>query len=121
GGFLAPLLRAKNTYKSGSTIPVKFVLTDALGAPLPATIAAALAAAGRVQATLDGQGMTPISAACTWDSAGLFFQCNIKTPTLEKVGSNYPYTITAGENLTGDFVRAPGVGSANNPIQIYFK
>jgi 1-phosphatidylinositol phosphodiesterase len=120
GGFLAPLLKAKNTYQAGSTIPVKFVLTDASGNRLPAPIGTALAATARVQATLSGQGVTPMTVACTWDNANLFFQCNIKTPKLEKVGTSYPYTITAGENLTGSFVRAPTVGAAN-PVQIYFQ
>jgi hypothetical protein len=45
GGFSAPLPKSKRV-KSGSTIPVKFVLTNSSGHPIAASTAAALASAG---------------------------------------------------------------------------
>jgi hypothetical protein len=120
GGFMTPLPKSTLS-KSGSAIPVKFVLTDASGQPIAATAAAALASAGKVMATLAGPGISPQSVLCGWNATGLFFQCNIKTPSGLKTGSANPYTITVSENLGTAFVTAPPVGSAVNPEVVYFK
>src|SRR5205085_10876006 len=98
GGFMSPLPKS-TLQKSGSTIPVKFVLTDASGQPIAATTAAALAAANSVEATLAGPNISPQTALCSWNSLFLYFQCNIKTPSGIKTGTSNPYAITASENL----------------------
>jgi hypothetical protein len=130
GGFLSPVPKSSLVYNSGSTIPVKFTLTNASGQPIAATTAAALAANNEVEATLTGpNGGTTVnvSALCTWNTTGHYFQCNIKTPTLKKtsVGSTNAYLITAQEKLTGTFVTAPpfnpGAASDANPETIYFQ
>jgi hypothetical protein len=74
-----------------------------------------------VKATLSGPGITTVSAVCTWNSVGLFFQCNIKTPSGLLTGTTYQ--ITADENVTGTFVTAPAVSSATtpNPESVLFK
>jgi hypothetical protein len=120
GGFVSPLPKS-TLQKSGSAIPVKFVLTNASGTPIGASLAAALAAAGKVEATLAGPGINPQVVLCGWNTVGLYFQCNIKTPSGLKTGSGNQYTITASENVGGDFVTAPKVGSAVNPETVYFK
>ena len=118
GGFLSPLPKS-TLAKSGSTIPVKFRLTNAQGQPIANTLAAALAAAGNVQATLTGPNIAPVTAICSWDIANLFFQCNIKTPS--GILSGRAYQIFAYERLGTTFVVAPPVGSTVNPEIVYFK
>jgi hypothetical protein len=122
GGFLSPLPKS-TLQKSGSAIPVKFRLTNTAGQPISSSVAAALAAAGDVKATLTGPGISPQSALCTWNSTNLLFQCNIKTPTGLKTGTANPYQITAYENVGAGFVLAPAVATAStpNPETIFFK
>lgn len=120
GGFTAPLPKSTLT-RSGSTIPVKFTLTDGSGHPIAPSTAAALASAGQVKATLTGPGISPQSVQCSWDSSDQVFQCNIKTPSGLKTGTANPYTITASENLGGGCITAPVVGAAVNPDTLYFK
>jgi hypothetical protein len=118
GGFMSPLPKG-TLQKSASTIPVKFVLTDSSGHPIGASTAAALAAAGSVEVTLAGAGISPQGVLCSW--AGSYFQCNIKTPKGLQTGTSHPYTITVSEKVGTGFVTAPTVGSAVNPEPIYFK
>jgi hypothetical protein len=120
GGFTAPLPKS-TLQESGSSIPVKFRLTNTVGQPISPAVAAALAAANNVKATLSGPRISTVSAVCTWNSVNLFFQCNIKTPAGLVTGT--AYQITAQENVTGTFVTAPAVSTATtpNPETIYFK
>jgi hypothetical protein len=118
GGFVSPLPKT-TLAKSGSTIPVKFMLTNSSGTPIAASTAAALAAAGKVEATLAGPSISPLTVLCGW--SGSYFQCNINTPTGLKTGATNPYTITVSENLGTGFVTAPPAGSAANPVTVYFK
>jgi hypothetical protein len=120
GGFISPLPKS-TLLRSGSTIPVKFVLTDSAGRPIAASTAAALAAAGKVKATLAGPAISPQSAVCAWNPSSLMFQCNIKTPSGLKTGTANAYTITASEDLGSGFITAPAIGQAANPETIYFK
>ena len=120
GGFSTPLPKSK-LVKSGSTIPVKFMLTDSSGHLIAASTAAALASAGKVEAILAGPAISPQTALCTWNSSHRSFQCNIKTPRGVKTGTSNPYTITAAENVGGGFITAPPVGPAVNPETVYFK
>jgi hypothetical protein len=119
-GFMSPLPKS-TLQKSGSTIPVKFTLTDASGSALPPATAAALAQAGSVEATLAGPAISPQTALCTWNGMGFYFQCNIKTPSGVKTGTANPYTITALLNLGSGFTAVPPFGSAVNPETVYFK
>jgi hypothetical protein len=118
GGFLPPLPLSKPA-TSGSTIPVKFRLTDAAGQPIAASLAAALAAGGNVTATLSGPGIATVTEPCSWSASSLFFHCNIKTPS--GIPSGPAYFITAYERLGATFVVAPAVGSAVNPETVFFK
>jgi hypothetical protein len=118
GGFMSPLPKS-TLLKSGSTIPVKFVLTDSSGHPITANTAAALASAGKVKATLAGPAISPQTVPCAWSNQA--FKCNIKTPSGLKTGTSNPYTITVKENVGGGFITAPTVGTAVNPETVYFK
>jgi hypothetical protein len=120
GGFLEPLPKSTLT-KSGSSIAVKFRLTNAAGVPISASLSAALAAAGKVEVILAGPPAISQTVVCSWDPLNLFFQCNIKTPKGLLTGLGNPYTITAYEDLGTGFVAAPPVGTAVNPETIYFK
>jgi hypothetical protein len=125
GGFQAPLPNA--VLKAGSRITIKFTLTDASGHPLSAAAAAALAAAGSVEATLTGpNGNTTqlASALCTWVTKGQFFQCNLKTPSRLKTGTTNPYRLTAMQNVGGHYVPAPpstNTASDANPETIFLR
>jgi hypothetical protein len=127
GGFMAPLPKSTSTYQSGSTIPVKFVLTNASGQPIAASTASALAASHQVEATLSGPNTTATilaSSLCTWSASGQLFQCNLKTPSKLRTGSNNAYSITALENVGGGFLPAPPYTSRAadaNPETIFFK
>ena len=118
GGFMSPLPKT-TLAKSGSAIPVKFMLTNSSGTPIAASTAAALAAAGKVKATLAGPNISPQTVLCSW--SGSYFQCNVKTPTGLKTGTSNPYTITVTENVGTAFVTAPPVGTAVDPETVYFK
>ena len=115
---MSPLANGKQP-KAGSTIPVKFVLTSSSlsGTPINASLAAALAAAGKVAATLAGPGIDPQVELCSWN--GQHFQCNIKTP--KSLLTDTEYTITVSEAVGTGFVTAPAVGSAINPVTVSFK
>lgn len=116
GGFISP--KPKSTIAAHSIV-VKFRLTKASGTPISATLAAALAAAHKVQAVLKGPGISPVPAACGWNATGLYFQCTIARPAGVKTGK--AYSVTANENLVAGFTRAPAVGTAVNPETIFFK
>ena len=119
-GLMSPLPKS-TLQKSGSTIPVKFTLTDASGSALPPASAVALAQGGSVEAILAGPAISPQSAVCTWNTMGLYFQCNIKTPSGVKTGTANPYTISAAVNLGSGFTAVAPFGSAVNPETVYFK
>ncbi len=121
GGFISPLPRS-TLAKSGSTIPVKFVLTASASSstPLSPSVAAALAAAGKVKVTLAGPGINPQDELCRWNASGQYFQCNIKTPNKGLV-TGASYTITVSELVGTVFVAAPAVGSTVNPQIVFFR
>jgi len=120
GGFRSPLPGSTLT-KSAGTIHARFRLTDASGTPIAARTAAALAAAHKIRMTLAGPGIRPVTAACQWDTAARTFGCAIKIPSGAKTGNSQRYTITAAENLSTGYVRAPAVGRAVNPESIHFR
>ena len=71
-----------------------------------------------------GEIITPVTAACGWNSAFAWFQCNIPIPVLTHKGSSYPYQITASENLTGSPLTVPpytGAAADANPETVYFR
>jgi hypothetical protein len=122
GGFMSPPPKTTLTYKAGSTIPVKFQLTNNTGQPIAPATAAQLGGAGDVQVTLTGPRITsPQPAPCTWNTINLLFQCNIKTPAGLTTGPANPYQITAYENVGAGFAKAPTVGTTVNPETVYFK
>jgi hypothetical protein len=126
GGFMSPVPKSTMTYNAGSNIPVKFVLTNASGQPIAASTASALASGGNVKATLSGPNSTTVvsSALCSWNATGLYFQCNVKTPSGLRTGKSNAYMITALENVGGGFVTAPpytNTAADANPETIYFK
>jgi hypothetical protein len=117
GGYLSPLTKSTLNRKAGN-IPVQFQLTNAAGRPIASLLASQLAAAGSVQVTLSGPGITPVTASCAW--AGTVFQCNIKTPGAIRTGSANPYTLLVSESVGGVLVPAQQVGTATNPETIFF-
>jgi hypothetical protein len=122
GGFLSPTPKSTLSYQAGRTIPVTFKLTNASGQPISTSVASTLA--GKLTVALSGQGITPVTAACSWNFAFLYFQCNVKTPTLSKVGATFPYQIVASENLTGASVTVPpytNLPADANPESVYFE
>ena len=82
--------------------------------------ATALAAARHVRATLQGPGISAVTASCGWNAARRLFTCGIRIPAKVRTGSHWRYTITAGENVGTGFVPAPGVRSAANPEVVHF-
>jgi hypothetical protein len=99
---------------------VKFALTDSAERPIAASTVAALASAGKVEATLAGPGISPQSALCAWSTTDRLLQFNITTPSGLKTGTNNPYTITAAEDL-GAVHHRPAVGQAASAETVYFK
>jgi len=118
-GFVAP--KAKSTLSKSRTITVEFRLSDAAGAPIAPSLAAALAKAGKVRVTLGRGAVNAVSAACKWNTAARAFQCSIKPPRAVRTGKSHPYLITVTENLGAGSRAAPAVRHAVNPEVIYFK
>ena len=125
GGFQSPTPGTGLPNKAGSTITVRFTLTDVSGTPLEATAAASLATAANVKVTLSGPGLDatqPPSATCDWLSKGPFFQCLLATPS--GLTRRTDYSLTALQNVGGVFVAAPPYTNAAavvNPEPISFK
>lgn len=80
GGFLSPLGPGPKVFKAGSTIPVKFKLTDANGNSVGSVVASA---------SLLG---TSVATGCRYDDTDEQYICNLKLPK-EFFGS---YTIQVG-------------------------
>lgn len=99
GGFTEPI--PQSSYKRGSTIPVKFQLTDANGTPIPDADAAALVSPTcRVQVTFDAV----VRGCATYDAVRDRFFFSLKTTR----------TLTPGTHLLGIRVTAPdGSGVLN--------
>jgi hypothetical protein len=123
GGFLSPLPKQVN---AGSTIPVKFTLTNALGQAIPSATAAQLASNKDVEVVLTGPYSTTADVEspvlCAWSSSSAVFQCNLKTPS--KVREGATYYITVLENVSGTFQAAPPYSSKPsdmNPEPVTFK
>jgi uncharacterized protein YjbI with pentapeptide repeats len=118
-GFAAP--KPKSTLSKSGTITVEFRLSDARGTAIAPSLAAALASAGRVRATLSGPGISAVTAECKWNTAKRAFQCIIKLPHTVRTGMSHPYRITATENLGAGSHTAPAVSHAVDPEVIYFR
>ena len=121
GGFLAPKPGA-TLAKSARAIVVTFRFVKSSGQPIGPAVASALAAAGKVRASLAGPGITTRTATCTWNATSLYFRCSIGTPSGVKTGSTHKYSITALENVgTGRLIKAPAVGTARDPETVHFR
>jgi hypothetical protein len=120
GGFTSPL-PGSTLQKSGPAMPVIFRLISTAGQPISPPVAAAMAAAKHVKATLSGPGIITVSALCAWNSVYLLFRCNITIPS--GLVASTAYHITAQEYVTGTFVTAPAVRTVPtpNPETVYFK
>jgi hypothetical protein len=119
GKFLSPLPKT-TLAKSASSIPVKFTLGDSHGSLSPSA-ASALAASGRVQATLSGPGTAGpvvVSALCTWDAQHGNFQCNLKTPKGLVTTAGSSYYLSAQVKNGSTFANATGT---DNPEIVFFK
>ncbi len=119
-GFASPPPGA-TLASSARTIAIRYRLADAAGKLIPGGQAAALAAAGKVRATLRGPAIRATTAKCSWHAASGYFQCSITRPSGAKTGKSHPYTITATENVGTGLVTAPAIGNAADPETIYFK
>lgn len=120
GGFLSPKPGA-TLAKSARAIIVTFRFVKASGQPIGSAVASALAAAGKVRASLAGPGITKKIATCTWNATSLYFRCSIGTPSGVKTGSGYKYFITALENVGTGLIKAPAIGTATDPETVHFK
>jgi uncharacterized protein YjbI with pentapeptide repeats len=120
GGFLTPKPGA-TLAKSARAIVVTFRFVKSSGQPIGPAVASALAAAGKVRASLAGPGITTRTATCTWNATSLYFRCSIRTPSGVKTGSTYNYSITALENVGTGLIKAPAVGTATNPETVHFR
>jgi uncharacterized protein YjbI with pentapeptide repeats len=120
GGFLGPKPGA-TLAKSAHAIVVTFRFVKSSGQPIGRAVASALAAAGKVRASLAGPGITTRTATCTWNATSLYFRCSIRTPSGVKTGSTYKYSITALENVGTGLIKAPAVGTATNPETVHFR
>lgn len=118
--FIAPA-PGSTIARSARVITVRLRLATAAGAPISAAAASALAAAGHIRATLQGPGISAVTAACRWNAADRYFTCTIKIPAKVKTGSRWRYTLTAAENVGPGFVHVPGVGGAADPEVVHFK
>jgi uncharacterized protein YjbI with pentapeptide repeats len=119
GGLAAPK-PGSTLPKSTRTITVRFRLAGATGATIPPTWAAALAKAGQVRVAFTGPGISPVTAACAWNSPAGYFQCTLKVPSGIKAGKSSSYAITAQERLGTAFVTVPVAGKTANPAVIHF-
>jgi hypothetical protein len=120
GGFLAPKPGA-TLAKSARAIVMTFRFVKSSGQPIGRAVASALAAAGKVRASLAGPGITTRTATCTWNATSLYFRCSIGTPSGVKTGSTYKYSVTALENVGTGLIKAPAVGTAQNPETVHFR
>lgn len=118
GGYLNAV--GRGVVKRDSTVPVRFTLTNAAGRQISSSVAAALAAAGKVHVTLAGPGIGPVTTTCRWNPVANVFVCNIKTPTALRSGRFNPYTLSATEKIGNAVVVAIPIGRALNPATIYF-
>jgi uncharacterized protein YjbI with pentapeptide repeats len=120
GGFLAPKSGA-TLAKSAHAIVVTFRFVRSSGQPIGPAVASALAAAGKVRASLAGPAITSKTATCTWNAASLYFRCSIGTPSGVKTGSGYKYSITALENVGTGLIKAPAIRKATDPETVHFR
>jgi hypothetical protein len=119
-GFIAPKSGA-TLAKSAHIITVRYRLVNAVGNPISASRAAALAKRGDVRARLSGPGISAITIACAWNATTSYFQCPIKTPSGVRTGHSHPYHISAMENVSTGLITAPVIGTAANPETVYFR
>jgi hypothetical protein len=118
----APISSAILSFAS-SPIKAKLVLTDAQGAAISSTVAAALGARRAVVVTLAGPGAggpTVATATCTWSKKG-FFECDVRTPKTLVGGPANPYVLTARQDLGAGASVVPVVGGGANPLTLYFR
>jgi uncharacterized protein YjbI with pentapeptide repeats len=120
GKFLAPV-PGSTVARSARVISVRFRLTDASDAPIPAANAAAIGAAHHVRVTLRGPGITAAAVLCGWNAAQHYFSCTIKIPAGVRTGAKNAYTITAGEYVGTGFVQVPSVVKGANPEIVHFR
>ena len=119
GKFAAPA-PGSTIARSTHVITVRFQLTNAAGAGVSSADADALAAARDVRATLQGPGISAVTASCGWNAARRLFSCAIRIPAKVRAGSHWRYTITARENVGTGFVPVPGVRGAADPEVVHF-
>ena len=104
GGFRAPLPKSKQ--KSGSSVPVKFKLTDYQGNLVTnATVQVAIG-------TAVGTGTT---TTCAYSTTILAYQCKVKMPSIKT--SSATYYLTVSEKIGTSFVQvvdAPTVAGKTN-------
>lgn len=118
-GFSAP---KRTVTRSGSTITVKFALTDINGVSVSNAAGQALADAGAVQVRLNGPGAggpIVVSATCDWNRVKRWFECSLRTT--KELTSGVSYYLTAYENPSTGLVTVPTIRNATNPLAIRFR
>jgi uncharacterized protein YjbI with pentapeptide repeats len=119
-GFITP--RPGSTVRvSAKRIIVRVRLATASGGAIPASIAAVIAAAKELRATLAGPGIRAATVYCSWYARGKDFVCAITDPRGIRKGKKHSYSITIAEGPANDFYTAPHLGKAVNPETIHFE
>jgi uncharacterized protein YjbI with pentapeptide repeats len=111
--FLGPKSKA-TVARSAHSFPVTIKLAN-----ITASLAAKLAAAGGVRATLSGPGVSPVTVALKWQPKTGTFSARLPIPAKVKTGQNYQISIR--ENVGTGLTTAPRSDATVNPGIIRFK
>jgi hypothetical protein len=112
-GFASPL--PAEVMRAGRTVPVKFSLETAAG-PLSAAEAASLSAVAELWSNASQHGSPIVVDACSYDSAGTRYHCNLKLPKALAPGQTYWLT---ARYLDGGGLVLPAGGT--NPLAFVVK
>ena len=96
-------------------------ISHAVGTPIAAALAQALAARHDVRAVLRGLHIRPSRADCGWDASRRGFRCAVPVPGGARTGTNHPYLSTAAENLGSGLVTVPATSPGANREIVYFR
>lgn len=118
-GFTSPK-PGSTVLVSAGHVSVVFNLATATGAPIAASVGAAIGMAEKVQVTLAGPGITATTVDCPWQSYGGGFACTIADPHGIEKGTSHSYTITAVEEPGTSFQTVPALSNTANPETIHF-
>jgi hypothetical protein len=100
---------------------VSLHLTNGTGSPIARSVAAALAGGRDVHVILQGRGMRPVTAICSWSRTARAFECSLRLPAVITDGRLSTATLTATENVGAGFGTVPGVRGSRDPQAVSFR